>query len=815
MKLADMFEKLADPLPSYTRFLKQTQRNILSYSPEGKKRLLNILALIYSDILGVCQRAVKIFATKGPGIRHTLSVINDIFWKPFDAWFSDVLDRLSRHRTLFEFEITLTGKEEASAHHAQVIKELENARQFRELQLARLRNEDARIDRDEARRLKEQIRDIKNWIHAPDYTNLPEREAAEATEGTSQWFLSHPKYIAWKSLNNSRPKAPTRDTSPIFWVQGPPGYGKTVLSSFVIEDFRIASHQDGNDDSVIAYFHFDNFSHDRKEPHHALRAILNQIVHTRQNHEQLVDALTLLMGIDGSGQRIASEGDLATALSFTLRQSAGTTLLLDGVDECSDPTTLFRMLFEILDNATVNTIVFSRPEIAVPVFWKSAATVLRLGSRENTNCIQRFVRPRIEQMEQSGLLPSGISVENLTSTISDRANSLFLWAKLMIVYLECPALSPRARLQTINERHLIEGLDQMYTRILEFIGKKFLPQQEAAFKTFQWLVAAHRPVHFLELQAALAIQTGQSTNSSDYIMNFQQSIVTICGSLVDVRNDGIVQFIHLSVKEFLTQRPSSSGTKSPGVFHIDVPTAHFLLASSCLSYLQYDVPARPLSGSSKITPNKAQVRKQLPLLSYSVNWWINASEGFSMLHTSGHVPFQLVLTIFLPLLERFLESKPSVTVWVESTWLLSRTPRLRTLSQRMVTWSSKFSRLLGTEYSSSVERLLRTGKDIADLNLDLEHLNAEWSRVLSVNPTELWEPSINAFQFSRFLVRTDTSDITWATAPGDVTCQNSNLGTDDHSAHGMVLLSKVSRDGSLIGSIRLIPPSYVLLILYF
>jgi hypothetical protein len=345
-KLADMFEKLAEPLPSYSQFVKQAQQIIPSSDRVDQERLLNILALIYSDILGVCQRAVKIFATKGNGIRHKLNAINDIFWKPFDTWFSDVLDRLSRHQSLFEFELILTSKTDATKHYAKMDEELENARNFRELQGARLRKEDARIEKEEAMLLKQQIRYIKNWIHAPYYTALPQRESAEATEGTCQWFMSHPKYTAWKKLNNPVcPTAQGQDQLSILWVQGPPGYGKTVLSSFVIEDLRSTSHQAGTDAGDIAYFHFDKLSQDCKEPQHALRAVLNQIIHARWYCKDVVDAITILMDVGGSGQRIASEGDLATALSFTLRYFPNLGLILDGVDECSEPEALFRTLF--------------------------------------------------------------------------------------------------------------------------------------------------------------------------------------------------------------------------------------------------------------------------------------------------------------------------------------------------------------------------------------------------------------------------------------------------------------------------------------
>jgi hypothetical protein len=89
---------------------------------------------------------------------------------------------------------------------------------------------------------------------------------------------------------------------------------------------------------------------------------------------------------------------------------------------------------------------------------------------------------------------------------------------------------------------------------------------------------------------------------------------------------------------------------------------------------------------SKITPNKAEIRDKLPLLCYSIDWWKNGVAGFSNLHHSFHVPFSLISDTFLPLAQRFLETKPTVTVWVESIWTFSKTPPLHLLAEQIAAW---------------------------------------------------------------------------------------------------------------------------------
>lgn len=805
-----MFEKIAERLPLYTRLVLMNRRLIHSLDKTRHERLLKALALIYSDILGVCQRACKIFSIKGNGVRYKLGVIGDIFWKPFDVWFSEVLNRLSRHESLFDLELSLTAKEDAMAHHAKFDQEVENARKFRESQLARSLEEEVHAKKEEARLLNVQIREIKRWIRAPNYTALLEREAPHATEGMCEWFMNHPKYRAWRDKNPARKsKSHDHDTASMLWVQGPPGYGKTVLSSFIVNDLKTLSFHTDNEDGNTVYFHFDRLSPDHKEPQHALRAILNQIVHTLQKYQDVVDGLTLLMDVGGTGQQFASEGDTATALSFVLHRYPDLTLLFDGLDECSDSATLLWKLFAIYGNSAVRIIILSRPEVALPNIWREAATSIRLGDRENSISIERFVKPRIEQLIESDLLPSGVSTDYLVSTISSRANSLFLWAKLMMIYLECPALSRRARLQAINEHNLIEGLDEMYGRIIGLIRNKLKPQRGAAFKTFQWLVAAHRPLHFSELQAALAIRLGQATDADeDYIINFQQSLVSICGSLVYVQNDGTVQFIHLSVKEFLTRKPAVQEDTTPGIFQVDTSTAHFFVASSCLSYLRYDVPGHPLSGSSKVDPNKKVVREKLPLLCYSIDWWKNGLEGFALLRDSFQIAFPVMANVFVPLARQFLDTKPTVTVWVEAVWTFSKTPPLLLLADHIAVFGKMLPVISRQNQSSQLQTILQLGADIAELDTDLSHLDGEWSRVLRDHPTEVWEPSINAFHCSRFLVRTDASNIAWVATTCSKTSEDTIpavSATANFSGDEIILLSQVSNDGSTLGSIRLIP----------
>ena len=190
---------------------------------------------MYADIICFCQEACKLFSTKRKGVRYKLSVIRDLFWTPFDVRFSSLLTRLTKHEELYELELSLADREELILHYQKFDKELADTEEYRRLQshVARKEGELA---------LRARIRELKKWISAPDYMELYEREKANLKPDTGQWLLKNPTYCSWSdgSSGLEAPGSSSRDfASRVLTIQGSPGYGKTVLSTLLIEDLGL------------------------------------------------------------------------------------------------------------------------------------------------------------------------------------------------------------------------------------------------------------------------------------------------------------------------------------------------------------------------------------------------------------------------------------------------------------------------------------------------------------------------------------------------------------------------------------------------
>jgi hypothetical protein len=134
-------------------------------------------------------------------------------------------------------------------------------------------------------------------------------------------------------------------------------------------------------------------------------------------------------------------------------------------------------------------------------------------------------------------------------------------------------------------------LDETYERTLKEIPKD---KKEHAYRLFQCLVAAIRPLRVEELAELFAIEIDQA--AAPNVMegwrpeNAEEAILSACSTLIAIidgdQGSKIVQFSHFSVKEFLTSdRLRISEVANICHYHIPLATAHTLLARACLTVL--------------------------------------------------------------------------------------------------------------------------------------------------------------------------------------------------------------------------------------
>ena len=148
---------------------------------------------------------------------------------------------------------------------------------------------------------------------------------------------------------------------------------------------------------------------------------------------------------------------------------------------------------------------------------------------------------------------------------------------------------PSSILKALNE--LPTTLDETYERALEGIPKE---KRQHAHRLFQCLVVAIRPLHVKELAELFAIHFDADAGPSNFKEgwrpeNAEVALLSACSSLISViktKDSKIVQFSHVSVKEFLTSdRLRTSEVENIRHYYIPLDAAHTILARASLTVL--------------------------------------------------------------------------------------------------------------------------------------------------------------------------------------------------------------------------------------
>jgi hypothetical protein len=196
---------------------------------------------------------------------------------------------------------------------------------------------------------------------------------------------------------------------------------------------------------------------------------------------------------------------------------------------------------------------------------------------------------------------------------------------------------------------LPRGLPETYQKVIEAINQQETDERELALEIFQWIACAQRRLTVLELVHATAIKHWTTTIDDDDIPAVPEKILEVCGNLVRIdgmtynsRDEGrgpFVEFIHLSVKEFLMQANEVSPKSIPRVLPA-TKRIHINIATTCLRYLSL----QPLSSASRLSA------KDFPLVSYAALYWdqhIRLSQTKSMSQSRSHRKLGRILRDFL------------------------------------------------------------------------------------------------------------------------------------------------------------------------
>ena len=147
--------------------------------------------------------------------------------------------------------------------------------------------------------------------------------------------------------------------------------------------------------------------------------------------------------------------------------------------------------------------------------------------------------------------------------------------------------------------------------------------REQARRIFHCLAVAVRPLRVEELAEILSFDFDEAQGAIPTFRRQEdqiEAVLSACSSLIAVVNDGdsrVVQFSHLSAKEFLTSNHLASSSGDLSRFHILPKAAHTIFAQICLGALLH---------LEDRVDDDSESPKSLPLAKYAAQHWVTHAQ---------------------------------------------------------------------------------------------------------------------------------------------------------------------------------------------
>jgi len=514
----------------------------------------------------------------------------------------------------------------------------------------------------------------------------------------------------------------------------------------------------------VCYFFFNSLRHNANDSNAAFRSILAQILQKRRGDERLLELFSFAMYFGSDGQLTASHREIEELfdLSVQLPSIQRLFLVLDGLDECEQDDFLSKVvpkLRKLCSLRHVNLVLFGRETIKTDITDLDGLRHLHIGSL-NYQDIKRLLHEGLVSLVRKRYLPQHLDLDDSSSRLARRADGMFLWACLMKSFLGCRALTLAERIMAISEIDSPEGLENMYERILAIIARGGMPVLQLASRVFLWLSHGIRGLTPKELQEA--VDPDRVISSVDQPLEteaFSDTVIWSCGGFVEQTwhkgqsqaPDNIrFRFIHASVKEYFNKISTQAVLQSDefqGVKLIlhTIP-ANICLATQCLRYVTYTIPAQPLSVTFRSARCDPNMRLAFPLSDYATRYWpAHLFQTESILPAVEDAKLsKMEYSQLISALQAFLGQPNVLTAWIETCYIFGKPPDF----QNLLDWASKVSE--GRSLWSELEpEVLHLAKRVEDFASQLESIIRGWDSHLIEDPNCAWQEVI-AYSNSEF-----------------------------------------------------------------
>ncbi|KAK0748210.1 hypothetical protein B0T21DRAFT_406742 [Apiosordaria backusii] len=418
-----------------------------------------------------------------------------------DKYTKKLLDDLSK--LLDSEQKYILGITYTSTKRAEVV--LEEAKGTLKHTLDAVRGLEGKVLRNEDNaHLKQALGATSAWDEVEEtYT----RNKRSLLKDTGIWLQNEPPFQSWMN----------RDV-PILWIFGGPGAGKSFLTTSIIKrliDRSTFMVNRGNRTESLAYFFIKEDNEVLRDANNILKTLAWQIASHDDSFREHVINMDKHRKLTAAAEHTWENLFLAYYNSAEAHVSQAVTILIDGLDEAGEETR--KTILGLVKDAVIAQKpknyqvmrfgIIGRGSLRSDVTfkWSKKPCVIEVSRIKNQNDINTYIRKRLEELdvlrEMRKARPDGLRKANregskILKKISDGADGVFLWAKLLLDSLVRKDL-PHIEATLANPP---SNLDDMIASIFERISKDDAIDQGVMQKMLMFMTYSRRPLQFGELE---------------------------------------------------------------------------------------------------------------------------------------------------------------------------------------------------------------------------------------------------------------------------------------------------------------------------